>query len=199
MQCSHLERSYQTNKPPNYGVEFSTQQYFNLCKSGTFGHLLKIHGSLNWLYCNKCNRIDLFVSDGMRAAKALDELFNFVPYDDAYSCRGTPCRNKKCNGFVSPILVTPTYIKDYENQYVESLWKRAEKVLKRADRVVIIGYSMPTDDIEVALLLKRGLDHLPREKITVVEYVQGDEYKPFSKRMPLENHSTGLRFRSLWC
>lgn len=70
--------------------------------------------------------------------------------------------------------------------------------MKQADRAIIIGYSLPTDDVEVAMLLKRGLDHLPRQSITVVEYVDGDAARPQGQRTPLEQHPTGQRFRTLF-
>jgi hypothetical protein len=185
--------------PPDYGVDIATQRYNDFCAPGTFGRLLKIHGSLNWLYCEKCHGLDLFVSRGMRTGKALDELYHSVPFDDAYSCRGTPCRNRpQCDGFVSPILVSPTFVKDYENPHIKRVWERAENAMKQSDRAVFIGYSLPTDDVEVAMLLKRGLNHLPRHRITVVEYVHGDTDKPKDHRVPLEQHPTGQRFRSIF-
>ncbi|HEX6288197.1 MAG TPA: hypothetical protein VFZ66_03360, partial [Herpetosiphonaceae bacterium] len=185
--------------PPDYCVDLATERYMDFRRDGIFGRLLKIHGSLNWLYCERCKRLDLFVSEGMRTAKALDELYYSVPFDDAYSCRGTPCRNRpRCDGFVSPILITPTYVKDYENPHIERVWREAERAMKEADRAVIIGYSLPIDDVEVAMLFKRGLDHLPRERITVVEYVDGDMRLPADGRTPLEEHPTGRRFRSLF-
>lgn len=194
-----LSEQFQHMRPPNYCVEIETDKYKDFCAYGNFGRLLKIHGSLNWLYCDKCQRLDLFVSEGMRTGKALDDLYHSVPFDDAYSCRGTPCRNRPaCDGFVSPILITPTYVKDYENPHVERVWAEAEAAMQQSDRAVIIGYSLPTDDVEVAMLFKRGLDHLPREKITVVEYVAGDLGKPANQRTPLEQHPTGQRFRSLF-
>ena len=194
-----LSEYFQNMHPPDYGVDIATQRYDDFCSNGTFGKLFKIHGSLNWLFCEKCKRLDLFVSKGMRTGKALDELYHFNPFDDAYSCQGTPCRNKPdCNGFVSPILITPTYVKDYENPHIENVWAKAERSMKEADRAVIIGYSMPTDDVEVAMLFKRGLDHIPVKKITIVEYVSGDIDKNKDKRVALEAHPTGRRFRTLF-
>ena len=193
-----LSEFYQNMRPPNYGVDIETERYKDFCRGGTFGNLLKIHGSLNWMYCEKCKRLDLFISEGMRTAKALDELYHSVPFDDAYSCQGTPCRNPHCNSFINPILITPTYVKDYENPHVDQVWKQAEDKLKQADRVVFIGYSLPTDDVEVAMLLKRGLGHLDPKQITVVEYVNGDDAKPPDQRTPLTGHATGNRFRSLF-
>jgi hypothetical protein len=70
--------------------------------------------------------------------------------------------------------------------------------MKAADRAVIIGYSLPNDDVEVSLLLKRGLDHLPRNQITVVEYVDGDDAKPQSSRRRISDHPTGQNFSTLF-
>jgi hypothetical protein len=194
-----MAERYQRLQPPDYMVDISTPRYLQLRATGTFGRLLKIHGSLNWLFCERCKRLDLFISSGMRTGKALEELYHAAPFDDAYSCRGTPCRNRPaCDGFVSPILITPTYVKDYENPHVERVWRAAEEALARADRAVVIGYSLPTDDVEVAMLLKNGLDHLPRDRITIVEYAAGDDGKPPALRTPLERHPTGQRFRSLF-
>ncbi len=194
-----LGEQYQQMRLPDYRVEIATKRYVDFRAYGVFGKLLKIHGSLNWLYCERCGRLDLFISEGMRTAKALDELYFSATFDDAYSCRGTPCRNRpQCDGFVSPILITPTYVKDYENPHIERVWQEAERSMKEADRAVIIGYSLPTDDVEVAMLFKRGLDHLPRHRITVVEYVEGDIDKPAASRVPLERHPTGQRFRTLF-
>lgn len=189
---------WQKMHPPDYGVDIASERFKEFCRFGTFGRLLKIHGSLNWLYCEKCKRLDLFVSRGMRTGKALDELYNWVPFDDAYSCRGTPCRNQNCDGFVSPILVSPTFVKDYENPHIKRVWEQAESAMKQSDRAVFIGYSLPTDDFQVAVLLKRGLNHLPRNRITVIEYVPGDSNQPKPQRMLLEQHPTGQRFRSIF-
>jgi len=185
--------------PPDYGVDIATPAYAGIRQRGTFGRLLKIHGSLNWLYCEECQRLDLFVSEGLRGlrtSKALDDLYHSTPFNDAYSCRGTPCRNAGCGGFVSPILITPTYVKDYENPHVARVWAAAEEAMKASDRAVFIGYSLPTDDVEVALLFKRGLDHLPRNRITVVEYVHDDV--EHGRRTEMKDHPTGQRFRSLF-
>jgi|GEM_PF-1577502 len=192
-----LSENHKGMRPPDYCVDIVSERYRDFCTGGTFGRLLKIHGSLNWLYCSTCGRLDLFVSKGMRTGKALDELYHAVPFNDAYSCRGTPCRNPACDGFVSPILITPTFVKDYENPHIERVWREAETAMQAADRAVIIGYSLPSDDVEVAMLFKRGLDHLPRHRITVVEYVPGDEDRAADQRVSLESHDTGRRFRSL--
>ncbi len=203
-----LSDQYCHSYPPNYFVDIRTDIYNEFKRRGTFGNLLKIHGSLNWLYCEKCGRLDLFASRGLRGshdarglrtAKALDELYHFAPFNDAYSCKGTPCRNHpQCNGSVGPILITPTYTKDYKNPHVKKAWQEAEFRMREADRAVFIGYSLPTDDVEIAMLFKRGLGHLPSNRITVVEYVHDDMKKTKKRRTPMEQHPTGQRFRFLF-
>lgn len=199
-----LGAQYQNQRVPDYRTDISTDQYVSICKDvGVFGLLLKLHGSLNWLFCETCRRLDVFVSDGMRehmqTGKALNELYNNVPFDDAYSCRGTKCRNApQCDGYVAPILITPTFVKDYENPHIRQVWSEAEQAMKNADRAVIIGYSLPTDDVEIAMLFKRGFEHLSPNRITVVEYVSGDADKPASRRTKLTEHAVGRRYRSLF-
>ncbi len=186
-------------------LDIATERYLNYCANGTYGRLCKIHGSLNWLYCEKCKRLDLFVSprsgtqDGgpIRTAKALEDLYHSVPFGEAYSCQGTPCRRDTCDGSVSPILITPTFVKDYENPHVDKVWKAAEHAMKDATRAVIVGYSLPTDDVDVAMLFKRGLDHLDRARITVVEHVGNDIDKPQASRTPMEAHEVGRRYRTV--
>lgn len=197
-----LSEHYSSFTTPDYGVDISTPWYLRIKNRGVFGRLFKIHGSLNWLYCEKCSRLDLFVSEGqngLRTSKALDELYHGAPFNDAYSCRGTQCRNHPdCDGFVSPVLITPTYAKDYQNPHINRVWQEAENAMKNADKAIIIGYSLPTDDVEIAMLFKRGLSHLDQKRITVVEYVDKDIEKSVEKRVPIEQHPTGQRFRSLF-
>lgn len=196
-----LAEHYSHGATPDYGVDISTPQYVNVRQRGVFGSLYKIHGSLNWLYCEKCSRLDLFVSEGlngMQTSKALDELYHTAPFREAYSCRGTRCRNHpNCDGFVSPVLITPTYVKDYQNPHILKVWQEAEAAMKKADKAVIIGYSLPSDDVEVGLLLKRGLGHLAPGQITVVEYADGESAKAPADRIPLDKHPTGKRFRTV--
>jgi len=196
-----LSERYVDLTTPDYGMDISTPQYRRVKAAGIYGSLFKIHGSLNFLYCETCKRLDLFVSEGLRGLhtyKALDELYHEASFENAYSCQGTHCRNHpNCDGFVSPILITPTFTKDYQNPHVSKIWKEAEAAMKNSDRAVIIGYSLPTDDVEIGMLFQRSLSHMDRKRITVVEYVEKDIKKAPKKRTPLEEHPTGQRFRSL--
>jgi hypothetical protein len=88
-------------------------------------------------------------------------------------------------------MVTPTHRKDYRNPHVARVWYQAERALREADRAIIIGYSLPEDDVEVAYFLKRGLARVPAKEITVVEYDQ-------PAHRTLREHPVGRRYRSLF-
>jgi hypothetical protein len=176
---------------PDYGCDIQTETYRRYNK---LGKLLKLHGSLNWLYCPNCHRLDVSVSrSGLRFSKALLELFisegsEANDLDHRYSCHGSPC--KSCGTFVRPVMITPTQKKDYRNPHIAQVWYKAEEMLRSASSVVFVGYSMPGDDVEVVYLLKRGLEHLPANQITVVEF---DD-----KNRSVEEHEVGQRYQSIF-
>lgn len=176
---------------PDYGCDIQTETYRIWAK---FGKLLKLHGSLNWLYCPNCHRLDVAVSrSGRRFSKALEELFiseggEANDLDHRYACHGSPCKN--CGVFVRPVMITPTQKKDYRNPHIAQVWYKAEEVLRSASSVVFVGYSMPADDVEVIYLLKRGLEHLAAEQITVVEFDK--------ENRALMDHDVGQRYQSVF-
>lgn len=189
---------------PDYGCRISNKY---VAEYRQHGALYKLHGSLNWLYCPHCKRLDLGLSqDSRRTVKALMTLYQEHENkgDKAesdtlrarYTCKGSPCRS--CGEPVQPVMISPTQLKDMRNHHLISVWAEAEQALRAADRVVFIGYSLPDDDLNVAYLLKRGLYDLPADRITVVE-------RAGKNNRLVDDHPTGQRFQGLfgagiqWC
>jgi hypothetical protein len=175
---------------PDYGCDITTDRYKMMPHKGT---LLKIHGSLNWSYCPSCHRLDIGVSKSGTTYKMLEELYRVNPLEPRYSCQGFPC--PQCSTPVEPVLITPTQLKDYRNPHVQRVWTLADQALRHAERVIIVGYSLPDDDIDVIYLLKGGLGELAKktpQNITVVEYVADDVMRDINK------HPVGRRYRSLF-
>lgn len=175
---------------PDYGCEIQTDAYRTWPK---FGKLLKLHGSLNWLYCPNCHRLDVAVSGtGHTFSKALQALFNSPnkegDLDQRYSSGGGFCKN--CKTVVRPVMITPTQKKDYRNPHIAQVWYKAEEMLRSASSVVFVGYSMPADDVEVIYLFKRGLAHLTPQQIAVVE---SDD-----KNRSVDEHDVGQRYQSVF-
>ncbi len=103
--------------------------------------LLKLHGSLNWLYCPTCRALTLTPKE-----KRVCRL-KWRPED---------CRCKECKGLSVPIIIPPTFFKVMSNFYLQQIWKRAEDELKQAERIIFCGYSFPDADIHIKYLLKRA-------------------------------------------
>jgi len=122
--------------------------------------LLKLHGSLNWLFCPRCNEIDVTIGT-KGAAEYLGQNYKFV------------CSNSNCTAEYEPLIVTPTKYKIYENRILSDIWDIAKKSLKSADEIIFIGYSLPEADTEIKCLLLNALNEAKKKaKITFVD-VQG--------------------------
>jgi len=173
---------------PSYGCDIKTQGYQS---KEHWGNLFKIHGSVNWMYCSRCHHLEIGWSSRRSAPSRIGHLF-FRSLDDQYAYKA---QCPECQTRLRPILITPTYRKDYRNPHLARIWYDAERALQRANRVIFVGYSLPDDDVEVIYLLKRGLGTLsptplPPQQITVIE--KDDQHRR------LHQNVVGQRYRALF-
>jgi hypothetical protein len=182
---SFSQSSVSDGRFPDYGCNIRTHFYKN--ESQHFGTLLKLHGSLNWLYCKTCHRLEIGASESRRYINVVSKLVG-PTLEQAYTLDGSPCLT--CGTKLRPLLVAPTHLKDYRNPHLTQVWYEAERVLRETERIIFIGYSLPEDDVEVVYLLKRSLAHLPSKRIVVVEH---DPTGPL-----LSQHAAGRRYRALF-
>jgi hypothetical protein len=179
------EKHLPEGRLPNYHCGISTAFYKS--DQPHFGTLLKLHGSLNWLHCTTCHRLEIGASESHRFLKVLGRLIG-PKLEETYTPDGSLCPT--CQTKLRPLLVAPTHLKDYRNPHLAQVWYEAERVLRASSRVIFIGYSLPEDDVEVVYVLKRSMAHLTPAQITVVEY---DPSNP-----SLKGHSVGRRYRTLF-
>jgi len=123
------------NFQPDYGIEFVDSGRHNEDEQTP---LLKIHGSLDWLYCPTCNQMKL------TSAEDIGKTFYHSIY--CQMC-GTPMK---------PVIVPPTFYKEMSNPFIQDVFLKADKVLREADRIFICGYSFPDADMHIKYLLKKG-------------------------------------------
>lgn len=171
---------------PVYHCDIASDFYRN--EPAHFGVLLKLHGSLNWLYCSTCGRLEIGASESRKYLKVLQRLVGELSLEQSYRTESSQCPT--CRSKLRPLLVAPTHLKNYRNPHLAQVWHEAEHVMREASRVVFVGYSLPEDDVEVIYLLKRSLGHLQAQQITVVEY---DQTNP-----PVQAHPVGRRYRTLF-
>jgi NAD-dependent SIR2 family protein deacetylase len=111
--------------------------------------LLKLHGSLNWGRCNKCERVVPF------ELKEYFSNFAFAPSENHRTNRTLEIANllvqRSCTvcGTIlaeNPVIVPPTWNKGNVHTGLSSVWRAAASHLREAENVFIIGYSLPDTD-----------------------------------------------------
>lgn len=93
--------------------------------------LLKLHGSLNWGQCPKCNSLRLWA---------------YNTYDNIFRKTWPNCKN--CSGISTgfePVLVAPTPAKRFPSA-LDRAWNTAANCLQKTEKLTVIGYSFPPLD-----------------------------------------------------
>lgn len=110
--------------------------------------LLKPHGSLNWYEENPGTkikeklRVKIFDSDG-----AGQDVYAFK--------RFRAPRTKEPRRYM-PLIVPPVYMKDFSKPIFRRLWHHCTEILRQAEKVVFLGYSMPEADRHAQFILRCG-------------------------------------------
>lgn len=140
--------------------------------------MLKIHGSLNWVYCPKCASLDVTIRENGAA-----DIF-----DGKHAAIG---KCVVCGEKYQPIIVTPTMDKDYSNKFIKSVWSKAKKALKNATEVIFVGYSLPDEDKVLTKMFKKAIS-ASKPKIIVVD--RNDYARPRYERLfgNIEYHDKGF-------
>lgn len=110
------------------------------------GFYLKLHGSLDWLYCPNpacANNANIFSLSASAASAAGQRA-------------GAPCR--LCGSALRMMIVPPVATKRMEDRgRLAFLWNVALRELLAADRIVIVGLSFAPSDFELKWLLRAAL------------------------------------------
>jgi hypothetical protein len=142
--------------------------------SGETLHILKPHGSVNWLYCDAC-RETFWVppSDTDKVAQTLFRRQDWSALPKPKTARLPAIRTPACPHCEAKSLgtrfATFSYRKALDFPMHSASWRTAERYLKGTADWVFIGYSMPAADFELKHLLKRvQLTEGDRPNITII-------------------------------
>lgn len=120
--------------------------------------LYKLHGSLNWLSCGRCGHTYVnFVGNISKLADKNGE------YSRCH-CGHEPLR---------AVLVTPSFVRQYRDGNILSIWRSAVEALRVSDDWIFAGYSLPREDIGIRALLMRAL--LARQRVPRVRVVSANQ------------------------
>lgn len=130
--------------------------------------IAKMHGSINWLYCDSCRRTFSVPVDQVRfLASQVLKIDEEEGLYGEHMARRLGCPS--CTVDLGVRLATFSYQKALRTPTFESSWLQAEKTLRRSRRWVFIGYSLPAADFEFKYLLKRvSVSRKHEPQITVV-------------------------------
>lgn len=104
---------------------------------------LKLHGSLNWGFCEECNRI---------VPVSINQLYQRIrggPEGISRLESGTiidSLTDPKGHSLKGPVLVPPTFNKGEYQNMIRDVWQKASSVLAEAENLYVIGYSLPETD-----------------------------------------------------
>jgi hypothetical protein len=116
----------------------------------------KMHGSVNWLYCDCCRNVFWFPP--AEVPRIADQILSKEEWALIRGSESSKARWKcpECRKVeLGTRIATFSYRKALEFPMFQISWLRAEEALRRSRRWVLIGYSMPSADFEFKQLLKR--------------------------------------------
>lgn len=130
--------------------------------------LLKLHGSMNWLQCKRCQRLYITFFEKI----AIDE---FINKPVCRECERNFRNELTPDGgtFLSSLLIMPTLLKDLNNFQLKLIWQNAGIELSEASKIVFMGHSFSMADFELRQLLARNVRHN-----STIEVVLSEEDKP---------------------
>lgn len=130
--------------------------------------LLKIHGSINWLNCPKCQRI--FIDFYRR-------VIDYGVFREATCkyCAKEYSGDLELSPRLRPMLLMPTFLKDLSNFQTKLIWRNSGIEISEANRIVFIGYSFPFADFEFRQILFRNVQR--HTKIDVILYDKSNPNK----------------------
>lgn len=136
--------------------------------SGKRPRLLKIHGSLNWLFCPTCGGMTCYLGDD-----ATERIFR----EEAERC-------PEDESYLKGVLIPPRWVKTYRNPHLKQLWFKAEDSLRHAGRAVFVGYSLAENDVPVLFSFARALHNNPHgPRIEVVNPERRDVIRRRYRRL----------------
>jgi len=176
-----------------------TPGLYALGKGGYNIKLLKLHGSLNWLQCPKCQRLYVSLHKKFAGGYVYSRMY-------CRHCEKNFKQKEHSSNQLRISLITPTFLKDLSNIQNKLIWQNAGLELSEASTVVFIGYSLPHADFEFKQLLSRMIPSETRIEVVLTEYddpgkcegryqyqTAGYRYKNFFSQRSLTIHYDGVK------
>lgn len=133
--------------------------------------LLKLHGSLNWVtrtLAEYPSRSTLFPTNDAKDVFVYEDR---VARDRLRLQQGGGGRS---NWYLWPVVVPPIYEKSrmIGRRMIQQMWRDAHKAISQADRLLLVGYSLPDADVIALQMLRRAFSE--NDSLYTVDCVNPD-------------------------
>ena len=119
--------------------------------------IAKMHGAVNWLYCDACRR-QLSFPPGQTGSVAV-QIMRRKDWEELGVTQDFPASGSRkcpfCGVVLGTRIATFSYRKVLDSPILLKAWFLAEDLLRDAANWVFIGYSLPDADYEFKYLIKR--------------------------------------------
>ncbi|MGQ4876167.1 MAG: hypothetical protein ACP6IY_19035 [Promethearchaeia archaeon] len=116
--------------------------------------LFKPHGSLNWLICKSCGKIKYEFFKKISISQLHESIRK--QYYPILRIKGNKNECDKCRIPYTPLIITPTFFKEFNNKIIKIILMNLEKELEKINNLVFIGYSFPDADIHLKYIFKKA-------------------------------------------
>lgn len=120
--------------------------------------LIKMHGSINWSYCDSCQDVRDFSLPVLKRAFEEDLL--------SYAVIGV-C--KTCGGQRRPLLVPPLSFKFMMFPNLIAIWNQAQRWIQLARIIMVVGYSFSEADTYITKMVSRSLAMNAEQRLVVFD------------------------------
>ena len=134
-------------------------------------HILKLHGSIDWYKLSS----ELQVFDSALFERVFPGYVRYKPLSEEPDLFSISREVADLFNKVHPAIIAPTHLKALPSGAFRKIWASASHTLHFAKHVIIIGYSLPSSDTLMQLLLRNSLryrlrtDSNDQPKVTVID------------------------------
>jgi len=120
--------------------------------------LIKMHGSINWFYCESCQEMDRYDLGYIKEAYQKEKL--------SYPVMGI-C--KHCGGLSRPMIVPPLSLKFFMFPSLAGLWDRALIAFQESKIILVVGYSFSEADTYITKMISHTMAADTTKQLIIVD------------------------------
>lgn len=120
--------------------------------------LVKMHGSINWFYCESCQEMDRYDLGYIKEAYQKDKL--------SYPVMGI-C--KHCGGLSRPMIVPPLSLKFLMFPSLAGVWDVVQIAFQEAKVILVVGYSFSEADTYITKMISRAMGADKNKRLIIVD------------------------------